>query len=153
MAPADPNASPPVAGLWTKPAPGKLVGPGHSAGDLLEAYEWDVLECAEGVLRVGAHLPDRLRNPQGQLFGGFTPTYVDFLALHTYWAGREPTPGRPWLATVNMRIDYYAPVRSDRFEIEGRVVNRRGSMTYIETRFFDPEGEMLVYAYTTLKGV
>ena len=60
MAPADPNASPPVAGLWTKPAPGKLVGPGHSAGDLLEAYEWDVLECAEGVLRVGAHLPDRL---------------------------------------------------------------------------------------------
>ena len=140
-------------GLWSEPAPGRLVGRGHAAGDFLQAYDWDLLERSEGRLRVGVRLPEHLRNPKGQLFGGFTPTYVDFLALHTYWAGREPTPGRPWLATVNMRLDYYAPVTGDGFEIACRVVNRRGVMTYVETRFFDPEGEMLVYAYTTLKEV
>ncbi|MDG2335335.1 MAG: PaaI family thioesterase [Myxococcota bacterium] len=151
MAPKDSRTPPPETPIWAKPAPGKLMGRGHSAGDLLEAYDWDVLERRDGLLRVAVHLPERLRNPKGELFGGFTPTYVDFLALHTYWAGREPTPGRPWLSTVNMRVDYYAPIRGDRFEIEGRVVHRRKSMTFVETRFFDPEGAMLAYAYTSLK--
>jgi acyl-coenzyme A thioesterase PaaI-like protein len=143
--------SPPV--VWAKPAAGKLMGRGHNAGDLLEAYDWEVIERDDGLLRVGVHLPDHLRNPKGELFGGFTPTYVDLLALHTYWAGREPTPGLPWLATLNMRVDFYAPVRGPRFEIEGRVVARRGKMTFVEARFYNPHGEALVYAYTTLKEV
>jgi len=173
-------------GLWAPPEPGKLVGRGHGVGDFLEAYAWDVLERREGVLRVIAHLPERVRNPRGQLFGGFTPTYVDFVAIHTWWAGREEArPGRPWLATLSMRVDYFAPVVTDRFEIDSRVVHRRGSTSWIETRFLppdphragpaahaahavsgarsdpdparipdpDPEGEMLVFAYTTLKAL
>jgi acyl-coenzyme A thioesterase PaaI-like protein len=150
---ADPGASdsPPV--VWAKPAAGKLMGRGHNAGDLLEAYDWEVIQRDDGLLRVGVHLPDHLRNPKGELFGGFTPTYVDLLALHTYWAGREPTPGHPWLATLNMRVDYYAPVRGPRFELEGRVVVRSGKMTFVEVRFYNPHGESLVYAYTTLKAV
>ena len=143
--------SPPV--VWAKPAAGKLMGRGHNAGDLLEAYDWEVIERDDGLLRVGVHLPDHLRNPKGELFGGFTPTYVDLVALHTYWAGGEPKPGHPWLATLNMRIDYYAPVRGPRFEIEGRVVNRRRAMTFVETLFYSPEGEALAYAYTTLRAV
>lgn len=146
------NSRPPER-IWAEPAPGKLMGRGHNAGDLLEAYDWDVIERRDGLLRVGVHLPDALRNPKGELFGGFTPTYVDLVALQTYWAGREASPGHPWLATLNMRVDYYAPVRGPRFEIEGRVVNRRGAMTFIETLFFSPEGEALAYAYTTLREV
>ncbi len=141
----------PTSGLWTEPAPGKLIGPGHRAGDLLEAHDWDVLESREGLLRVRAYLPSGLKNPRGHLFGGFTPTYVDFMGIHTFWAGREARPGHPWLATVNMRVDYFAPVRSESFEIEGRILNRRTSMCWMETRFFDPEGELTVYAYTTFR--
>ena len=129
------------------------MGPGHAAGDFLEAFEWDVLERGDGRLRVGIRLPDHLCNPKGQLFGGFTSTHVDFLALHTYWVGRTPTPGWPWLTTVNMRLDYYAPVVGEVFEIESRAVNRQGPTTNVETRFHDPEGEVLVCAYTALKGV
>jgi len=33
------------------------------------------------------------------------------------------------------------------------VVVRRGKMTFVETRFYDPHGETLVYAYTTLREV
>lgn len=151
MTRTDGGSPPPDKPVWAAPAPGKLMGRGHRAGDLLEAWDWDVLERREGLLRVAVRLPDHLRNPKGELFGGFTPTYVDFLALHTYWAGRDPKPGHPWLATVNMRVDYYAPIRSDRFEIEGRVVHRRGSMVFVDTRFFGPGGELLAYAYTSLK--
>ena len=54
---------------------------GHPAGDFLEAYLWRVVERGPGWLKVDAHLPDHARNPRGQLFGGFTPTYVDLISL------------------------------------------------------------------------
>jgi acyl-coenzyme A thioesterase PaaI-like protein len=145
---------------WRTSDPRRLVGHGHPVGDFLEAYDWEVLD-------VRAHLPRQVRNPFGALFGGFTPTYVDFVALHTWWAGREPTPGRPRLVTLNMRVDYYAPILCDHFEMDSRVVNRRGSTCWVETRFFGPapggevepdtgpeaRGELLAFAYTTLKAV
>jgi acyl-coenzyme A thioesterase PaaI-like protein len=143
-------------GLWGPPEPGKLVGRGHGVGDFLEAYEWDVLERALGHLRVRAHLPAQVKNPRGQLFGGFTATYVDFIALHTCRAGRDSRPGHTWLATMNMRVDYYAPITSDAFEMDCRVVNRRASMFWLETRFLEPdspEGPLLAWAYTTFKEV
>jgi len=170
----------PSDGFPAPPAPGKLVGRGHGVGDFLEAHEWDVLESRPGRLRVLAHLPPHVKNLRGQLFGGFTPTYVDFVALHTFWAGREWRPGEPWLATLNMRVDYFAPIVGERFEIRSRIVHRGGSICSIETRFLpagplgadspgprsgSPEGEgpvdegpqagprLLAHAYTTLKAV
>ena len=82
MAAKDSRTPPPETPIWAKPAPGKLMGRGHSAGDLLEAYDWDVLESRDGLLRVGVHLPARLRNPKGEDIGGFTPSYVDLLEFH-----------------------------------------------------------------------
>lgn len=144
---------PSVSSGWTEPEPGRLVGRGHTAGDLLEAYLWEILEQREGYLRVKVHLPTHLKNPRGQLFGGFTPTYVDFMAIHTWWAGRPATLGRPWLATLNMRIDYFEPIAGESFEIAGRVVNRRGDLSWLECQFLDPEGVLLAHALITLKAV
>jgi acyl-coenzyme A thioesterase PaaI-like protein len=137
--------------------PRRVIGRGHPVGDILEAYEWEVLERELGHLRVRAHLPATVRNPRGQLFGGFTGTYVDFMSLFTFWAGREEERAqrRPWLATLNMRVDYFRPVVGPHFEMEGRIVHLRGGTGMIDVRFFDdgpgPEGSPLVYAYTTLK--
>ena len=138
---------------WRTSDPRRLIGRGHPIGDFLEAHEWEVLERREGALRVRAHLPRQVKNPFGALFGGFTPTYVDFIALHTWCAGREPTPGRPRLVTLNMRVDYYAPIVHEHFEMDSHVVHRRGTTCWVETRFYCPEGEMLAFAYTTLKAV
>ena len=80
----DPDRPPPDAPFvraWASRRPGQLIGKGHPAGDFLEAYDWQVLEEAPGRLRIRAHLPEHVRNPRGQLFGGFTPTYVDLVAL------------------------------------------------------------------------
>lgn len=154
----------------------RVIGRGHPVGDILEAYEWEVLDRGLGRLRVSAHLPDAVRNPRGQLFGGFTGTYVDFMSLFTFWAGREHERGekRRWLATLNMRVDYFKPVMGPRFEMEGRVVHLRGGTGMVEIRFYEegaseasastpagegidasqgwgPEGAPLVYGYTTLK--
>jgi acyl-coenzyme A thioesterase PaaI-like protein len=137
--------------------PRRLIARGHPVGDVLEAYDWEVLHRGPGRLRVSAHLPAVVCNPRGQLFGGFTGTYVDFMSIFTFWAGREPEPGqrRPWLTTLNMRIDYFRPVTGPRFEMEGRVVQRSGKTGTIETRFHEAgagdDAEPLVFGYATLR--
>jgi len=159
------------------PPPGKLLGRGHPAGDFLEAHEWKLLERKPGYLKVEAHLPDCVRNPRGQLFGGFTPTYVDLISLFASRTGesvasearsepeasegRRPRPPAAvhgsdpqWLATTNMRVDYFDPVLGPTFHLEARIVRERGRTVMIETRFLDPnDGKLLVFALTTLRRV
>jgi acyl-coenzyme A thioesterase PaaI-like protein len=136
---------------WRDPEPGHLVGPGHPIGDFLDAPEWRVLEERNGYLLLDCSLPAKLRNFRGSLFGGFTPVYVDFVALRTFRAGRARGSPRHSLVTVNMRTDYFEPVVSDRFRIESEVVHRRGRTCLVQTRFFDEHGTLLVFALTTLR--
>jgi len=138
---------------WRHPEPGRLIGKGHPAGDFLAAYEWSVLEERPGYLRIEAGLPDRVRNPRGQLFGGFTPTYVDMVALRTVHAGLDPaTRANTWLATTNMRVDYFEPITGPTFVIESEVEKRRGRTCFVVTRFFQDD-ELAAYAVTTMRQV
>src|ERR1043165_1340942 len=109
-----------VSRPWAPVEPGRLIGRGHPAGDFLEAWAWDVLEERDGFLKVSAHLPDQARNPRGQLFGGFTPTYVDLVALFTVRsrAERAARKNLGWLATTSMRVDYFLPIVGPRFIID-----------------------------------
>jgi acyl-coenzyme A thioesterase PaaI-like protein len=134
--------------------PRRLIGHGHPAGDFLEAHEWVVLERRPGFLRIDAHLPERVKNPRGQLFGGFTPAYVDLVALFTVISTRDP-PHREagWLATTNIRVDYFEPVVGPRFVIESHLAKSRGRFRFVETRFMDDGGELLVFALTSLREV
>ena len=140
---------------WAQREPGRLVGRGHPAGDFLEAYDWKILEERRGFMRLEIHLPEHCRNPRGQLFGGFTPTYVDFVALHTARAAMDQSENQRdmWLATSNMRIDYFDPVVGPRFFIESQVVRERRRMAFVETRFFDEQGTLLVFAVTTMRKI
>ncbi len=148
-----PPADAPFVRAWAERKPGQLIGKGHPAGDFLEAYQWTVLEEEAGLLRIRAHLPQHLRNPRGQLFGGFTPTYVDLVALFTVRAGTSEVEARfrTWLATTNMRVDYFEPIVGPEFEIESQLVKRRGRTCFVETRFFDGDDQLAVFAVTTLR--
>jgi acyl-coenzyme A thioesterase PaaI-like protein len=155
MSEPDGPTDPPFVRAWTLREPGQLIGRGHPAGDFLEAWRWRVLEEREGRLRVRAHLPEHVKNPRGQLFGGFTPTYVDLVALFTVRAGEGPRElrFRSWLATTSMRLDYFEPVVGPEFDMESRLVKRRGRTRFVETRFLDLAGELAVLAATTLREV
>jgi acyl-coenzyme A thioesterase PaaI-like protein len=138
---------------WASREPGQLLGKGHPAGDFLQAHEWKVLEERQGFLKIRAHLPHHVRNPRGQLFGGFTPTYVDLLALFTVRAGepRVEERFRTWLATTNMRVDFFEPIVGPEFLMESRLIKRRGRTNFVETRFFDPEDTLAAFALTTMR--
>lgn len=138
---------------WAVVDPGRLVGRGHGAGDVLEAWKWTVLEKSPGLLVVEAHLPDGLKNPKGQLFGGFTATYVDFVSLHTVHTldpDRDPTSSAYFLSTINLRCDYFEPIMGPSFIVRGEVVNQRGLTSLVSTKFFDDD-TMLAHAITTLR--
>lgn len=138
---------------WVTSDPERLVGRGHGAGDVLEAWRWRVRERGAGVLVVEAPLPDGLKNPQGQLFGGFTTTYVDFVALHTVHAAdpdRDPTSPRDWLTTLNLRCDYFEPIVDETFTIRGEVINQRGATSLVSTSFFQGDS-MAAHGLVTLR--
>jgi acyl-coenzyme A thioesterase PaaI-like protein len=138
---------------WVETEPGQLIAKGHGAGDLLEACNWLILDEQPGRLVLEVQLPQSLKNPQGQLFGGFTPTYVDMVSLYTVHAGdpdRDPTSPRSWLTTINMRCDYFEPIVNDTFVIKGEVVNQRGLTSLVSTKFFQDD-VMAAHAVTTIR--
>ena len=136
---------------WRRREPGRLIGKGHPAGDFLEAYAWDLLEERAGYLKVRAHLPEQARNPRGQLFGGFTPTYVDMIALMTAKAGTPPEERfGSWLATTNMNVDYFEPIVGPTFVVESELEKRRGRTGFVVTRFWQ-EDTLAAYALTTMR--
>lgn len=150
-----PPPQPPFVRAWLTRQPGQLIGKGHPAGDFLEAHEWQVLDESAGFLRIRAHVPVHVRNPRGQLFGGFTPTYVDLVALFTVRAGEPRLEQRfsSWLATTNMRVDYFEPIVGPQFVMDSRLIKKRGRTNFVETCFFDPADTLAVFALTTLREV
>ena len=91
-------------------------------GDLVEASKWQVLKEERGLVEADAHLPEQVLNPRGQLFGGFTGTYVDIISIWTTRTLFDASEKFSWAATVNMRIDYFAPVVGPRFLLRGELI-------------------------------
>lgn len=134
---------------WHTDDPKRLVKKGHPAGDILEAYNWEVLERKRGKLRVRASVPDGLRNPRGTLFGGFTPTYVDFISLHTFHTDRDPDEPRRWLSTSHMSVEYFAPIVGPTFEMVSEIVHRRGNTGHVQTKFLAEDHSLCALAFAT----
>ncbi|MCY4265427.1 MAG: PaaI family thioesterase [Gammaproteobacteria bacterium] len=128
-----------------------FMRPGHNAGDLVEAGRWQILIEETGLVEVEAHLPRHLLNPRNQLFGGFTGTYVDMISLYACRTLYQKSSDFTWSATVNMRIDYLAPVVGPRFRLRGEVISNGRSTCLVGSTFTDLQGNKLVYAITTLR--
>ena len=128
-----------------------FMKPGHNAEDLVETSKWKILREEKGFIEIDVHLPEHLLNPRKQLFGGFTGTYVDIISLYACRTLFDKSSDFTWSATVNMRIDYFAPVLGPRFRLTGEVINDGRSTCLVGATFTDLDGNKLVYAITTLR--
>ena len=128
-----------------------FLRPGHNAGDLVETSKWKILTEEPGLVEVDAHLQQHLLNPRNQLFGGFTGTYVDMISIYTVRTLFKSQQEFKWSATVNMRIDYFAPVLGPRFLLKGELIKDGRSTCLVATHFTDMDGNKLVYAITTMR--
>lgn len=94
-------------------------------------------------------------NPQGQLFGGFTTTYIDFVSLHTVHSSdpdHDPSSPRDWLTTLNLHCDYFEPITEETFTVRGEVLNQRGANSLVSTKFFQGR-TMAAHGLATLRRV
>ncbi len=130
-----------------------FMQPGHNAGDLVEAGKWKILREQRGLVEIEAHLPAHLLNPRKQLFGGFTGTYVDMISIYTVRTLFEESKQFTWAATVNMRIDYLAPVLGPRFILRGELINDGRTTCLVASHFEDSLGNKLMYGLTTLRKI
>src|SRR5690242_17312926 len=136
--------------VWGNPEPGRLMGPGHPAGDLLRGPDWRIVEESEGRFVVDVPLVDAAKNYRGHLFGGFAPAYIDLVALRTVSAGRSLDVPHGWLLTLGIRVDFFEPVEGPRFIIESEITVRRGRTLFVEVRFRDTQRKLLVFSTATL---
>ncbi len=134
---------------WHTDDPERMIGRGHPVGDFLEANEWKVIGERVGFLRLACHLPEQVRNPRGDLFGGFTPTYADLVAVFTGRAGHRQEIPRNWLSTASLRVDYFAPINGD-FFIESEVLHRTGRTQHVQIRFLGERDRLLAICQATI---
>ena len=137
---------------WDEVPEGSLIQSGHRVGDQLDASSWRVRERSAERLVAEATLPVAMQNYRGQLFGGFTGAYVDFIALalvrEEMSADEKQSMG---LTTLNMRIEYFEPVHGPRFVLEADILKKRGANYFVEVRFRGLDGLLLVAASVALR--
>jgi acyl-coenzyme A thioesterase PaaI-like protein len=109
---------------------------------------WNVLAESPGYIRLRVPLLPRLRNRRLQLFGGYTPAYIDMLAFRVARSGTFDESDT-FFATTSMRIDYLEALTGDEFEVECQLLKARGRNAITEARFFQ-DGVLAVFAVTTL---
>lgn len=126
------------------PAPMSMIG-AH-----FDVENWKVLSEEPRYIRVEVPLHPRLKNPLGQLFGGFTPAYADMLAARVIRSSDKSLSDSPiWYATTGLRVDYLEPIVGDSFQVECRLLKSRGKSMLVEAKFY--QGEVLAaFAVVTM---
>jgi acyl-coenzyme A thioesterase PaaI-like protein len=91
-----------------------------------------------------------LRNPLGQLFGGFTPAYADMLSFRVARSGELTSrDSSSWYATTGIRVDYLEPITAELFQVECQLLKARGKSMLTATRFFQ-EDILAAFTVTTI---
>lgn len=86
-----------------------------------------------------------LYNPQGSLHGGVLATAMDISMGHLL--NRFIGPG----ATLEMKIQYLAPVTAGRVECEGSFLRRGRSICFLQSHARRADGELIALATATWK--
>ena len=73
------------------------------------------------------------------------------MSIYAARTARSDAQPFKWSSTINMRIDYLAPVEGESFLMESEVVNDGKSTCLVATTFKSTEGVKLVFAIATLK--
>jgi uncharacterized protein (TIGR00369 family) len=86
-----------------------------------------------------------LFNPQGTLHGGILATAMDISMGHLL--NRSDGPG----ATLEMKVQYLAPVATGRVRCEGSFLRRGRNISFLQSRAFGDDGKLTAHATATWK--
>jgi uncharacterized protein (TIGR00369 family) len=98
----------------------------------------------DGACEVAFEAQDFLFNPQGSLHGGILATALDIAMGHL--VNRHGTPG----TTLEMKIQYLAPVRHGRVVCRGEAL-RQGGTWFLRAEARGDDGALVAFATSTWK--
>ena len=105
----------------------------------------DAADAEKDTCRIEFDISEMLMNPQGTLHGGIIATVMDISMGHL--VNRIAGPG----ATIEMKIQFMRPVGAGRAVCEGRFLRRGRSLSFMESRFYGPDGKLAGLATATWK--
>ena len=94
---------------------------------------------------VAFDIADFMFNPQGSLHGGIICTAMDISMGHLL--NHVQGPGM----TLELKTQFLRPVTNGRVSAIGRALRRGGSISFMESRFLDSQGELAAFASATWK--
>ena len=103
------------------------------------------ISYGEGTCTVAFQATPALFNPQGSLHGGVLATALDIsmghLLHHTQGAG----------ATLEMKIQYLAPITAGEVRCEASFLRRGRSVSFLQSRVLRADGALAAHATATWK--
>jgi uncharacterized protein (TIGR00369 family) len=85
-------------------------------------------------------------NPFGTLHGGVYCDLADLAMGTAFMTTLEPGEG---LATVELKINFFRPIRAQKLTAQAKVIHRGKATGYVECEVFDAEGRLAAKANST----
>ncbi|WP_207538820.1 PaaI family thioesterase [Sabulicella rubraurantiaca] len=121
------------------------VGKGEAFGDFfLSRFLGLQITYPSDACEVAFEAQDHLFNPQGTLHGGVLATALDIAMGHLIH--RHAGAG----TTLEMKVQFLAPVRGGRVTCRGEAL-RRGGTWFLRAEARDDAGQLVAYATSTWK--
>ena len=103
----------------------------------------EVLNAAEGYVRLRVPVRDELRNADGApVHGGVISSLVDAAVGGALSTLHEFAAGGVGQATLDLNVSFLGAVRSGALVAEGRILKRGGSIAFGEAELRDEAGEL-----------
>ncbi|RJX28820.1 MAG: PaaI family thioesterase [Desulfarculus sp.] len=107
----------------------------------------DITDLGWGRARLELEVGPQHLQPYGAVHGGVISSLVDSAG---FWAVYSMVPEGQEATTVEMKLNYLAPVRSGRLAVEGRCLKLGRTLGLAEAQVQSQEGEMVAHGTVTM---
>ncbi len=106
-----------------------------------------VTELGPGRATLAMAIGKKHMNPFGGLHGGAYSSAIDTAA---YWSAYCDLPEGYGLVTIDLKVDFLAPVTGKKVLVHGRTIKTGKSIYLTEARMLDAEGRILAHGTSKL---
>ena len=107
----------------------------------------EVTEIGIGSSVVTAEIRKNHMNPFGGLHGGVYASLIDTAA---YWCAYCDLPEKKGLVTIDLKVDFLAPVIDGKVMIKGQRIKSGRTICLSEAKMFDVNGRVLAHGTSKL---
>lgn len=107
----------------------------------------EVTEIGIGSSVVAAEIRKNHMNPFGGLHGGVYASLIDTAA---YWCAYCDLPEENGLVTIDLKVDFLAPVIDGKVMIKGQRIKSGRTICLSEAKMFDGNGRILAHGTSKL---